>query len=181
MNVPMPSTWTHRIALVGLAGVLVAGAGVGYALTNGGKDSVSGDPARTDRQAEVAARGAEVMPFDLDRTTHVFTKLPEGGVQTVTADDPNDAEQIRLVREHLRKEAEAFSRGDLSDPATIHGDDMPGVAELKTGAGRFTVRYDDQPTGARLVYTTDDPALIDALHAWFDAQTSDHGPDAEHG
>ena len=32
-----------------------------------------------DRQAEVAARGAEVMPFDLDRTEHVFEKQPGGG------------------------------------------------------------------------------------------------------
>jgi hypothetical protein len=44
-----------------------------------------GEDELTILQAKVAARGAEVMPFDLDRTTHVFTKLPDGGVQTVTA------------------------------------------------------------------------------------------------
>lgn len=32
-----------------------------------------------ERQAEVAARGAEVMPFDLDRTRHHFEDLPDGG------------------------------------------------------------------------------------------------------
>jgi sulfite exporter TauE/SafE/copper chaperone CopZ len=35
-------------------------------------------PARLD---EVAQRGARVMPFDLEKTTHVFTKTPEGGHQ----------------------------------------------------------------------------------------------------
>src|SRR6476661_8385628 len=37
------------------------------------------------RQAEVARRGADVMPFDLKATTHVFTKTADGGVQRVVA------------------------------------------------------------------------------------------------
>ncbi|HET6391988.1 MAG TPA: hypothetical protein VFG13_04135, partial [Blastococcus sp.] len=37
------------------------------------------------------------MPLDLDRTTHVFAKLPDGGRQTVTADTPQDVEQIALI------------------------------------------------------------------------------------
>lgn len=45
---------------------------------------------RDDRQAEVAARGGEVMSFDLERTTHVFETLRNGGVQTVVSDDPRD-------------------------------------------------------------------------------------------
>ena len=35
------------------------------------------------RQIDVARQGAAVMPFDLDRTTHSFEKLEEGGLQTV--------------------------------------------------------------------------------------------------
>ncbi|MGX7671207.1 hypothetical protein [Plantactinospora sp. DSM 117369] len=27
---------------------------------------------------------------------------------------------------------------------------------------------------ARITYTTSDPAIVTALHAWFDAQVSDH-------
>jgi hypothetical protein len=53
--------------------------------------------AGADRQAEVAQRGATVMPFDLDRTTHRFTKSPTGGVQSVVADDPADATQIGRI------------------------------------------------------------------------------------
>ena len=41
-------------------------------------------PAQT-RQGEVAARGAKVMPFDLEQTTHVFQKLDDGGLQKVLA------------------------------------------------------------------------------------------------
>jgi hypothetical protein len=134
-----------------------------------------------DRQAEVADRGAEVMPFDLDTTTHRFTKTGDGGVQLVTADAPDDETQVRLIREHLTEERERFARGDFDDPARIHGMDMPGVAELRAGFRDITVAYAEVPSGAELRYTTADGALVDAIHAWFDRQVMDHGDDAESG
>jgi hypothetical protein len=134
-----------------------------------------------DRRAEVARRGAEVMPFDLDATRHTFTKTSTGGVQLVTALDANDRDQVDLVRHHLREERERFSRGDFTDPATIHGMDMPGVSELSEGYERVVVNYEDRPGGASLVYTTDDPDLIRAVHAWFDRQVMDHGVHARSG
>lgn len=133
------------------------------------------------RHDEVAARGAGVMPFDLDRTTHVFEPDPDGGVQTVVADDGDD-EQVALVRAHLREEADRFARGDFGDPAAIHGHDMPGLAELEAGHARIEVGYADVADGARLTYRTTDPGLVDALHRWFAAQLADHGPHARsHG
>jgi hypothetical protein len=134
-----------------------------------------------EQQAQVAERGAEVMPFDLDATTHVFTKTDDGGIQVVTADDPRDQEQIDLIRDHLTDERDNFARGDFDDPAQIHGHDMPGVAELTAGYTDITVAYAETPDGAQLTYTTDDPQLVDAIHAWFDRQLMDHGDDAEAG
>jgi hypothetical protein len=130
------------------------------------------------RQAEIAARGAQVMPFDLDATTHLFQPSADGGIQQVTADKAGDTEQIALIRAHLQAEASKFQRGDFSDPTTIHGQDMPGVAQLQAGYARITVRYAELSNGAQLQYSTDDPVLIAALHAWFAAQTSDHGQHA---
>jgi hypothetical protein len=140
-----------------------------------------GDGGTGDRQAEVAERGQEVMPFDLDATTHTFTDTDTGGVQSVTADDPDDDRQIELIRGHLRKEKERFSRGDFDDPAAIHGEDMPGVAELADGYDRITVTYVERPDGAALVYTTNDPELVEAVHAWFERQVMDHGEHAHAG
>lgn len=130
------------------------------------------------RQQQVAERGQEVMPFDLDTTTHAFAPSADGGTQTVTSDDPDDTQQIDAIRDHLRKEAAAFERGEFDDPLTVHGPDMPGVAQLSAGAARIDVIYDGVAAGARLTYATSDPKLIEALHAWFDAQTSDHGDHA---
>ena len=86
------------------------------------------------RQAQVAARGAQVMPFDLEQTIHVFQRLDDGGRQTVTVKDPANAQQIALIQSHLQHEADRFRQGDFSNPARIHGDDMLGLAELKTGS-----------------------------------------------
>jgi hypothetical protein len=138
------------------------------------------DTALADRRAEVAQRGAEVMPFDLEVTTHRFESTETGLVQTVTADDPRDREQVALIREHLQEEAGRFAQGDFDDPATIHGHDMPGLAELRDGAASIDIRFETREDGARLTYTTDDPDLLEALHRWGDAQVSDHGDHAEH-
>lgn len=127
------------------------------------------------RQEEVAKQGAQVMPFDLEQTMHMFQPLEDGGRQTVTAKDSSNSQQIALIQAHLQEEAAKFRQGDFSDPAQIHGEDMPGLAALRAGAGHIDVQYTPLPNGAQIQYTTKDPALIAALHQWFAAQVSDHG------
>ncbi|NEW37722.1 aspartate carbamoyltransferase [Nocardia cyriacigeorgica] len=159
-----------RTVVVALVALLAAAAGLWWVSA---RETAPMDG--TERRAEVAERGAAVMPFDLAKTTHSFAPTPDGGRQAVTANDPADTTQTRLIRDHLSAEATKFTAGDFTDPATIHGDQMPGLAELRAGASRLTVRYEELPTGATLHYTSTDPALIAALHRWFDAQSSDHG------
>ncbi|MDD4915424.1 MAG: aspartate carbamoyltransferase [Methylococcales bacterium] len=131
------------------------------------------------RQSEVARRGAEVMPFSLAKTLHQFTKTADGGVQKVIARDPTDQEQIVLIRQHLRQLAQKFSVGDYSGPASIHGADMPGLAQLKQASpAQLKIVYADDPAGASLTFTAADSRFIPAVHAWFDAQLHDHGHDA---
>jgi len=131
-----------------------------------------------ERQAAVAEIGARVMPFDLEKTTHVFEKIENGGRQVVRADS-DDPEQVRLVRGHLSEEATRFSKGDFHDPGTIHGDDMAGLHQLVTGYQRIRIEYSEVDRGAQIVYTTDDRELVRAIHDWFDAQVLDHGGHAQ--
>lgn len=155
--------------------LVVAVLGLG-ACTGGPTDDPADDPL-DDRQSVVAEAGAMVMPFDLDRTTHVFEKTEYGGLQTVVSDDA-DARQVSLIREHLAEEAERFSRGDFHDPAMIHGDDMAGMHALVVGYEKLVVTYGEVDGGAEIRYSSDDPDLVVALHEWFDAQVSDHGEHA---
>lgn len=135
-------------------------------------------PAAPDRQAEVAERGAEVMPFDLERTTHIFEKRADGGLQQVISDD-KDSAQIALIRAHLAEEAGRFSKGDFHDPAMIHGEEMAGLHELVMGAGEINITYSDLDNGGQILFTTENAALVAALHAWFDQQVADHGAHAQ--
>lgn len=134
------------------------------------------------RQADVAKRGADVMPFNLKATTHIFTKTADGGTQRVVAKRATDTKQVQLVREHLRDIQAQFKKGDFSGPSHIHGTDMPGLAQLKPAQpGQVSIEYKDVKAGAELTFRTEDPKRVAALHKWFDAQLSDHGADAKAG
>lgn len=136
--------------------------------------SIAGE---TPRQTQVERNGANVMPFSMAATMHHFTPTPTGGAQAVLVHG-GDRRQVALVRGHLRKEAAAFAKGDFSDPASIHGADMPGLRAMRAGSARIAVRYDDVQNGATITYSTRNQALVSAIHAWFKAQVDDHGAHA---
>ena len=55
---------------------------------------------------------------------------------------------------------------------------MPGLHDLVTGAEKLRIDYSDIAEGAQILYTTNEPDLVNAIHLWFDAQLSDHGSHA---
>ena len=130
------------------------------------------------QQQRVHRMSHEVMPFDMSKTIHVFRMTQSGGVERVEVRDPADNEQIPLIRRHLRHEASRFQRGDYSDPARLHGQDMPGLGILERNASGVSVSYAEVPKGAQITFETGDLRLLTAIHRWFGAQLSQHGADA---
>jgi hypothetical protein len=144
--------------------------------------AVAVEPADAARLDEVTERGRHIMPFGLEKTTHVFTKMEDGGRQQVITKDSADAEQIRLIREHLAQIAAAFAKGDFSGPTRIHGDAMPGLAAMKQAPpGQIEYRYKELPDGAEIDYVAKGAELTEAIHRYFDAQLSDHARHAVPG
>jgi hypothetical protein len=136
----------------------------------------------SNRQDEVAKRGADVMPFSHTAAMHIFTKTDDGGTMRIVVKDATGARHIPTIRAHLQDIRARFQKGDLSGPSHIHGNDMPGLARLKAAKpGEITVSYHELKRGAELHYRTTEAKLISALHDWFDAQLSDHGNDAMPG
>lgn len=134
---------------------------------------------KAQRQAEVAERGKDVMPFDLSATVHIFTKSKSGGVQRIVARKKSDTNQVQLTREHLKEIQGQFLKGDFSGPTHIHGAQMPGLAELQAATTeQIAIEYKEVKGGAEISYKISDAQLVAALHKWFDAQVSDHGKDA---
>ena len=122
--------------------------------------------------------GGGVMPFDVGKSTHVFEMTDDGGIQQVVAKDPADAQQVLLIQQHLQHEAGRFQNGDFSDPAALHGEDMPGLRELSAGASHLAVTYAPLPNGGEIRFATQDRHLVTAVHRWFGAQLSEHGAEA---
>lgn len=134
------------------------------------------------RLDEVAERGSHVMPFDLEKTTHIFSKTDTGGIQQVIAKDKSDTERINLIRSHLSAITKEFKQGNFSNPEKIHGTTMPGLTELKAAkAGQINIVYKELPDGAEITYSTHIEKLKLAIHRWFDAQLSDHARHAVPG
>jgi len=64
----------HRYGIL-LAALAVTAAGAGCGRSGDGQTAGT---AGSDRQAQVAACGSSVMPFDLERTAHRFVKTDAG-------------------------------------------------------------------------------------------------------
>jgi hypothetical protein len=120
-----------------------------------------------------------VMPFDMSRTVHIFRMTEQGGIQRVVVRDSSAKEQIGLIQQHLKHEAERFQTGDFSDPGKLHGEDMPGLKDLQTGGSAIKVSYAALSDGAQITFITEDRHLLTAIHRWFGAQLSEHGADAK--
>lgn len=129
-------------------------------------------------QEHIHKMSHNVMPFDISKTIHIFRITESGGVEQVLARNSRETDQIALIKQHLKHEAEKFQRDDYSDPAKLHGANMPGLKELEAGAVLITISYSPLPTGAQITFKTTNLKLLTAIHRWFGAQLSEHGADA---
>jgi hypothetical protein len=135
--------------------------------------------AQTTQQEHVHQMSHHVMPFDISKTLHIFKMTEQGGVLRVVTKEAGSSGQVSLIQQHLQHEAEQFQKGNYSDPAMLHGANMPGLKELQEGASRIKVSYSALPNGGEIVFETKDIHLLTAIHRWFGAQLSEHGADAK--
>jgi hypothetical protein len=132
-------------------------------------------------QEHVHDMSSGVMPFEMDKTVHVFEMTSTGGVQQVIIRNETDEDQLAMIRQHLAHEAQLFQNGNFGDPEKLHGENMPGLDALREGASEIRIFYSPIPLGAEIHFETNDIHLITAIHRWFGAQLSEHGADATSG
>jgi hypothetical protein len=132
-----------------------------------------------DPHAQMAMRGAHVMGFDQEKTTHQFRLFADGGAIDVSANDKNDGREEMManrdaIREHLPRIARMFGDGDFSNPMLVHGSNVPGTKELAALKANVKYAYADTQRGGRIDITTTDPAALAALHTFLRYQIADH-------
>ena len=119
-------------------------------------------------------RGAHVMGFDQNKTTHHFTLTKTGGIIQVQANDPSDTTSCDHIRTHLEHISKAFAQGDFTDPHEVHAETPPGVPTMKARKAKITYRFESTPTGAKVIITTADPKASEAVHDYLRYQIREH-------
>ena len=97
---------------------------------------------------EIAEKGAQIMPFNLDQTVHVFSKKEDGGLQQVVVINQTNTGQIKLILQHLNEIANKFKQGDFSGGISAGAQavvfevlDEYGANFVLTEAGGFTDNF----------------------------------------
>lgn len=124
--------------------------------------------------AQVDSRGDAVMGFDHDKTTHGFRLTPKGGVIEVAANDRKDEESRKAIQAHLSHIVKMFSEGDFDAPMLIHGQQPPGVDVMKRDKEKIKWEYVETEHGGRVVATTEDAKVREAIHDFLRFQIAEH-------
>ncbi|MGZ5029254.1 MAG: aspartate carbamoyltransferase [Methylobacter sp.] len=130
----------------------------------------------TGKHAANSADAHQTLPYAVDQALEGFAKMANGGIMQIVVKSTNDSQQIKLMQQYLRQTAEEYGKGDFSSTERFHGTDMPGLAQMKAAkAGEIKYQYKALNNGGQIVFSTEDAQLLNALHAWIDAQIKEHG------
>ena len=127
------------------------------------------------RLAAAQDRGAMVMGFDQDKTTHHFSLYEDGGAIEVSVNDPADVKNRDAIRAHLPHIAMMFGGGDFDAPMMVHDTkNVPGAETLAKLKDKIRYTYVETPRGGRVDVVTTDKAAIAAVHEFLKFQIGEH-------
>jgi hypothetical protein len=120
-------------------------------------------------------RGAKVMGFDQEKTSHHFYLYDDGGAIDIAIKNPSDVKNRDAIRSHLPHIAMMFSGGDFNAPMLVHDSAaVPGTAVLAQRKDAISYKYAETASGGRVNIVTKDSAALDALHEFLRHQISEH-------
>jgi hypothetical protein len=123
--------------------------------------------------AEMQERGAGLMGFNQEKTTHHFVLADDGGRIEVQANSA-DRENIAAIRKHLQQIAKAFAEGDFSIPTQVHDQPPPGAAEMQRLKAEIFYGYQELPAGGAVVISSKSSEAIVAIHRFLRFQITEH-------
>ena len=131
--------------------------------------------ARQDPHGASGQRGAMVMGFDQNRTTHHFLLFTDGGAVDVSVNDPADRRNRDAIRSHLPHIAMMFGEGNFDAPMLVHDSkSVPGTKLMTERKGVIRYQYVETPNGGRVNIVTADPDALAAVHAFLTFQIAEH-------
>lgn len=129
-----------------------------------------------DHHASADRRGARVMGFDRELTTHHFSLLTDGGTIDVSVRDLSDVANRDAIRSHLPHIAAMFADGDFNAPMLVHDSaNVPGTTVMVSRKSTIRYRYVETANGGRVDIVTNDPEALAAVHAFLRFQIAEPG------
>ena len=131
--------------------------------------------AHQDHHASPIQRGAMVMGFDQELTTHHFLLFRDGGAIDVSVKNPSDIKNRDAIRSHLPHIAMMFGEGNFEAPMLVHDSkNVPGTKEMAARKDTIRYQYVETSNGGRVNIVTTDPESVAAVHAFLKFQITDH-------
>ena len=128
-----------------------------------------------DHHRRMNERGAMVMGFDQDKTTHHFYLYSDGGAIDIAVKDPSNLKDRDAIRAHLPHIARMFGDGNFDAPMLIHDStSVPGTVALKERKDALRYSYVETPGGGRVDIVTTDRGALEALHDFLRYQIVEH-------
>jgi hypothetical protein len=124
--------------------------------------------------APLSQRGAQVMGFSQEKTTHHFELNQDGGVIEARANDLKDAATLGEIRGHFGHIAKMFAAGDFNAPMLVHAQNVPGTAAMSRLKDDIHWQLSEIPRGARITIVADNQEAVDAVHDFLRFQIEDH-------
>lgn len=124
--------------------------------------------------AEMKQRGDAAMGFDQDKVRLPFLLTPNGGSIEVSANQEAGTDTLRLIREHLQSISKQFAAGEFKSPLATHAEEPDGVPTMRARKDRIKYAYEETPTGARGVITSNNRTVRSAVHDFLRYQICEH-------
>jgi len=123
---------------------------------------------------QVDARGDIGMGFDHLKSTHHFLINEKGGTIEAYAKDSSDTQTRDQIRTHFQKIAKMFAEGNFDLPMFIHGQEPPGVPQMKSLIRDIQFEYQERPAGGIVKISTENAEALTAVHDFLNFQIREH-------
>jgi hypothetical protein len=151
--------------------------GLSVALTSNAAPGAPSPVSQSSKRSAQSDHSAQVTgPYDPNLVTVTYVATDTGGVQRVRANESGDAAQIGRIRATLQHLADDFRNADLGNGASAKRAEMSALATLVAAPhGALRTMFVEIRGGAEVRFIADDPAVIAAVHQWFDAMRNPSG------
>lgn len=144
-----------------------------FTRSGNGYDSVN-QSAMNATNMKMMERGNVAMGFNQNKIAHQFVATHVGGEIIITALNASDVETINQIKIHILEIQKEFSEGDFVRPFFIHAQEVPGTKVMSEK--KDLIKYDklEMKNGSKLVLTTNDTQLVDAIRQFMEFQAGQH-------